>query len=51
MNNSKGRKIDQHMKYASEGDATILSDILPLREPRFHGRIGNTYTDSNASAS
>src|SRR5256714_10479865 len=27
-------------------DATLLSDILPLPEPRFHGRIGSTYVDS-----
>jgi arylsulfatase A-like enzyme len=28
--------------------AALLSDILPLPEPRFHGRIGNTYADSEA---
>jgi arylsulfatase A-like enzyme len=26
----------------------LLSDVLPLPEPRFHGRIGNTYVDSEA---
>src|SRR6476469_1593184 len=26
----------------------LLSDILPLPDPRFKGRIGNTYVDSEA---
>ena len=26
----------------------LLSDILPLPDPRFHGRIGSTYADSEA---
>ncbi|MBW8711586.1 MAG: sulfatase-like hydrolase/transferase, partial [Mycobacterium sp.] len=29
-------------------NATLVSDILPLPEPRFHGRIGSTYVDSEA---
>src|SRR5262245_47590835 len=29
-------------------DAAPVSDILPLPEPRFHGTIGSTYTDSEA---
>jgi len=28
--------------------STLLSDILPLPDPRFRGRIGNTYADSEA---
>jgi arylsulfatase A-like enzyme len=34
---------------STEGQGSaLLSDILPLPEPRFHGRIGNTYADSEA---
>ena len=29
-------------------DAPLMSDILPLPEPRFKGRIGTTYADSEA---
>jgi arylsulfatase len=48
MNHNKGKKIDQHIKPAGPRDTTILSDILPLPEPPFHGRIGSTYADSAA---
>jgi hypothetical protein len=29
-------------------EVTPLSDVLPLPDPRFHGRIGSTYVDSEA---
>ena len=29
---------------------TLVSDILPLPTPRFRGRIGSTYADSEADA-
>jgi hypothetical protein len=48
MSNNNGKKIGPRAKSAGERDAPILSDILPLREPRFHGRIGSTYVDSEA---
>src|SRR6476660_7802568 len=35
-------------KSAESGHTALISDILPLPEPRFHGRIGNTYADSEA---
>src|SRR5580700_1611684 len=50
MSNNKGEKngtqSEQPMKHAEPRDTALLSDILPLPEPRFHGRIGNTYVDS-----
>jgi arylsulfatase len=33
---------------AKTPEVVLLSDILPLPEPRFRGRIGNTYLDSEA---
>jgi hypothetical protein len=52
MSDNKGKKIEtkseQPMKHAEPRDTALLSDILPLPEPRFHGRIGNTYVDSEA---
>jgi arylsulfatase len=33
---------------AGQAGPALLSDILPLPEPRFEGRIGSTYTDSQA---
>ena len=35
-------------KDATDKEPTLLSDILPLPDPRFRGRIGNTYADSEA---
>src|SRR4030095_4142238 len=29
-------------------ESARLSDILPLPDPKFHGRIGSTYVDSEA---
>jgi len=42
------RKTAQRGNANDQRDATLLSDILPLPEPRFHGRIGSTYADSEA---
>src|SRR5690349_1348281 len=33
---------------SDSADKTLVSDILPLATPRFRGRIGNTYVDSEA---
>jgi arylsulfatase A-like enzyme len=35
-------------KYAERVESGPLSDILPLADPRFKGRIGSTYADSAA---
>jgi arylsulfatase A-like enzyme len=35
-------------KNGGRQEAALLSDILPLPEPRFGGRVGNTYADSEA---
>jgi len=52
MSNNKGKKAgtkcEQQVKRAEPRGTALLSDILPLPEPRFHGRIGNTYADSEA---
>jgi hypothetical protein len=52
MSDNKGKKIgtqsERPTKHAEPRDTPLLSDILPLPEPRFHGRIGNTYVDSEA---
>jgi arylsulfatase A-like enzyme len=51
MNASKAKtnqtKIQQ-AKNAASGGKGVLSDILPLPDPRFSGRIGSTYADSEA---
>jgi hypothetical protein len=41
-------KAKQPADKAACQETALLSDILPLPEPRFHGRIGNTYADSEA---
>src|SRR5262245_26002347 len=41
-----GGKKAQQAKRDRTPNATALSDTLPLPEPRFQGRIGSTYTDS-----
>jgi Sulfatase len=33
---------------ANRRDTSSVSDILPLATPRFRGRVGNTYVDSEA---
>jgi len=50
MNRDKTNQIKtKNSRKNTEGQLTpLLSDILPLPEPRFHGRIGNTYADSEA---
>jgi len=44
---SNGKK-GQQAKSTDTKKAEMLSDILPLPDPRFRGRIGNTYVDSEA---
>ena len=46
--NTKTTKADSQTKEAKEQGTALLSDILPLPDPRFRGRIGNTYVDSEA---
>jgi arylsulfatase A-like enzyme len=41
-------KTAREGKNAEHRESMLLSDILPLPEPRFHGRIGSTYADSEA---
>jgi arylsulfatase A-like enzyme len=52
MSDNKGKKSgmksQQQIKHAEPRDTALLSYILPLPDPRFHGRIGNTYEDSVA---
>jgi arylsulfatase A-like enzyme len=36
------------MTMSTVRDASLVSDILPLTTPRFRGRVGNTYVDSEA---
>jgi arylsulfatase A-like enzyme len=44
---SNKNKTNKTTKTQSQ-KTTLLSDILPLPEPRFKGRIGSTYVDSEA---
>jgi Sulfatase len=48
MSNNTGNRMDPNKDPAEPGGTPILSDILPLREPRFRGRIGSTWADSEA---
>ena len=52
MRTDKGKKkttkAESQTKDAKEQGTALLSDILPLPDPRFRGRIGNTYADSEA---
>ena len=45
---TKGAKTKNQSKNGKGRETTILSDILPLPEPQFKGRIGSTYADSEA---
>src|SRR6476619_3417343 len=45
---SKETKTKNQSKNGKGRDTTLVSDILPLPDPRFRGRIGNTYADSQA---
>jgi hypothetical protein len=44
------KKTERKKKAPAKNGASrqILSDILPLPTPRFRGRIGSTYADSEA---
>lgn len=52
MSTNKGKtketKIKSQAKNATARETSLLSDILPLPDPRFKGRIGSTYADSEA---
>src|SRR5678815_2467540 len=50
MSTAKGktRGTKSQRKAAEDSASSLLSDTLPLAEPRFKGRIGNTYADSEA---
>src|SRR5438105_12920886 len=41
-------KTKKPAKNTESQETALLSDILPLPEPRFRGRIGSTYADSEA---
>jgi hypothetical protein len=41
-------KTKEPLTTAKGQEAALLSDILQLPEPRFRGRIGNTYADFEA---
>ena len=45
---SKETKTKNQSKNGKGRETTLVSDILPLPDPRFRGRIGNTYADSEA---
>jgi arylsulfatase A-like enzyme len=45
---SNAIKAGRQANNARRGDIGMLSDILPLPDPRFQGRIGGTYVDSEA---
>ena len=47
-NNGKKTKATRERQQAEPPETALRSDILPLPDPRFHGRIGNTYEDSEA---
>jgi len=45
---TKATKQRTQTKHGRRQKTALPSDILPLPEPRFRGRIGNTYADSQA---
>src|SRR6267378_940219 len=47
-NMSTKDKTKNQSKNGKPREAPLLSDILPLPDPRFKGRIGSTYVDSEA---
>ena len=47
-NKDKKNKTKTHTTKTERQEAALLSDILPLPDPRFKGRIGSTYVDSEA---
>src|SRR6185369_11268679 len=52
MSTNKGKteetKTKSQAKNGTARETSLLSDILPLPDPRFKGRIGSTYADSEA---
>ena len=47
-NKSKTNKTRKRTTNTERQETVLLSDILPLPNPRFKGRIGSTYADSEA---
>src|SRR6476660_1625205 len=48
-NKDKTKETTKNQSKNGKGQPTaLLSDILPLPDPKFHGRIGQTYVDSEA---
>jgi hypothetical protein len=45
---AKETKTKKPAKNTERQETALLSDILPLPDPRFKGRIGSTYADSEA---
>jgi arylsulfatase len=45
---AKGSKGETRAGSGERREVALRSDILPLPDPRFRGRIGNTYADSEA---
>ncbi len=43
---AKETKSKNQSKNGKGSETPLLSDILPLPDPKFHGRIGKTYVDS-----
>jgi arylsulfatase A-like enzyme len=48
MKTDKTNQAKQSVDVVERQEPIFRSDILPLPEPRFRGRIGNTYADSEA---
>jgi hypothetical protein len=46
--NAKDGKRGSEAAADNRRDTPLVSDILPLATPRFRGRVGNTYVDSEA---
>src|SRR4051794_29038727 len=46
--NKNDKDKTQQANNTERGHTPLLSDVLPLPDPRFHGRIGSTYVDSEA---
>jgi arylsulfatase A-like enzyme len=43
-----GSRLGQNAQAMTERESFLVSDVLPLPTPRFGGRIGTTYADSQA---
>src|SRR4029450_5435678 len=45
---ASARKRSAQPETDDRREVSLVSDILPLSTPRFRGRVGNTYVDSEA---